>query len=208
MNEPRGFDARLRVMLITPEPGERADWLVRTRAALEGGIACVQLRAKRAPGREAAQAALALRELTRSFGALFIVNGRADVAKACGADGVHLGAAELPAAAARALLGPEALVGYSAHAGEGPAAWAGASYCTFSPVWASPGKGPAQGAAALRAFCAAAGLPVVALGGVSAARMGEAAAAGARGAAVIREVYDAPDSREAARRLCSAWEEN
>ena len=207
MSDARPFDVRLRVMLITPEISERPDWLARTSEALAGGVRCVQLRAKNASARALMDAARTLRELTRAAGALFLVNGRVDVARAAAADGVHLGAAGLPAAAVRALLGAEAVIGYSAHLGEAPAAWRGASYCTFSPVYPSPGKGEAVGAAALQRFVAGADVPVVALGGVTAERMAEAAAAGASGAAVIREIFDAPDPAAAARRLCAAWEE-
>jgi thiamine-phosphate pyrophosphorylase len=193
-------------MLVTPEAGLCPSWLARTRAALEGGVRCVQLRQKTETGRGLWRAAERLREFTRACGALLVVNGRADVARACEADGVHLGAAELPTGAARRLLGPGALVGYSAHAGDAPACWSGASYVTYSPIWASPGKGPALGAAALAAFAGQAGVPVVALGGVGAGQVSAAAAAGACGVAVIREIYDAPDPAAAARRLCAAWE--
>lgn len=193
-------------MLITPPGAAPGPLLETTEAALRGGARCVQLRDKQSPSRALVAAARGLRALTRRHGALLLVNGRVDVAAACEADGVHLGKHELPPAAARRLLGPGALVGYSAHRGDAPADYAGADYVSYSPVYASPGKGEPAGTAGLAAFAAAGAPPIVALGGVTAGRVGELLAAGAWGVAVIREIYDAPDACAVARAVCAEFE--
>jgi thiamine-phosphate pyrophosphorylase len=130
---------------------------------------------------------------------LLLVNGRADVALAAGADGVHLPAAGLPLAPLRRLAaerGRLLLLGRSTHtlAEVEAARDEGADYATFGPVWATPGKGPPSGVDGLRR-AAALGLPVLALGGVDAGRLAAAAAAGARGAAAIRAFADAAATR-------------
>lgn len=191
-------------MLVTPDTAAaKAPLLAATEAALREGVRCVQLRDKRASARDLIMTARSLRTLTRAYEALLLVNGRIDVAAACEADGVHLGANELPPGAARRLLGPGALVGYSAHRGDAPAAYDGADYVTYSPIYATPGKGAPLGAPGLAAFVAAGAPPVIALGGVSAGRVGELLGAGAYGVAVIREIYDAPDPAAAARAVCA-----
>ena len=168
-------------------PGEDlGPWL---DALAEAGVDAVQLREKDLGGRRLLELArLARRRLGPDR--LLLVNGRADVALAAGADGVHLPAAGLPIAALRRRFGDRLLIGRSTHhpAEVREAAAAGADYVTFGPVWATPGKeryGPPPGLSGLRR-AAAVGLPVFALGGVTIERLPEAAAAGARGAAGIR----------------------
>jgi thiamine-phosphate pyrophosphorylase len=122
--------------------------------------------------------------------ALLLVNGRADVALAAGADGVHLPADGVPAGALRARFGSSLLIGVSTHRHDevGRARRDGADYVVFGPVYPPPsasGHGPAVGLAAL-ARAAQAGIPVYALGGVTLERFAEVAAAGAAGVAGIR----------------------
>jgi thiamine-phosphate pyrophosphorylase len=136
------------------------------------------------------------------------VNDRADVALAAGADGVHLPSAGIPPADARRLLGPAALVGVSCHstADVARARDGGASFATFGPLHDTPSKrafGPPVGLAALRE-AARLGLPLVALGGVDAARAPEALRAGAAGVAVIRAWLEVPDAAAAVRALLAA----
>src|SRR5205085_4034186 len=120
-------------------------------------------------GAELARLCRALLPACRERGSKLLVNDRADVALATGADGVHLPAGGLPAAEARKLLGPRALIGASCHSlAEVRAASAGgADFAVFGPVWATPGKGPPLGLQAL-AEAARADLPLFALGGVDA----------------------------------------
>lgn len=120
-----------------------------------------------------------------------LVNGRADVALAAGADGVHLPADGVPAAALRDRLGGRlGLVGVSTHRIEEVerARRDGADYVVFGPVWETPGKPAAHAPAGVAALARAAalGIPVYALGGVTLVRLAAAAAAGAAGVAAIR----------------------
>ena len=116
-----------------------------------------------------------MRELCARFGAPLIVNDRVDIAIASGADGVHLPADSLAIADARRLLGRSRLIGVSTHdIGEVRAAGAGSDFAVFGPVFdplSKTGYGAPRGIAALRAACrAAAGMPVFALGGITAER--------------------------------------
>jgi thiamine-phosphate pyrophosphorylase len=174
--------------------GDLAGWLADLAAA---GVDGVQIREKDLDDRSlweiARSARAALPPATR-----LLVNGRADVALAAGADGVHLPSDGVPAAALRQRFGPGLLLGVSAHSVEEVerARDAGADYAAFGPVWETPGKGPATGAGEL-ARAAASGLPVYALGGVTIQRFGEVAAAGAAGVAAIRLFQRPHELREA-----------
>src|SRR6185437_7343982 len=111
------------------------------------------------------------------YGAYLIVNDRADVTLAAAADGVHLPADSIAIADARRLMGPSRLVGVSTHrpAEAADATAAGADFAVFGPVWpplSKPGYGPARGAEELAAACrAAVGMPLYALGGITAERV-------------------------------------
>ncbi|MGQ3675875.1 thiamine phosphate synthase [Xanthobacter sp. TB0139] len=136
-----------------------------------------------------------LREVTQPFGAALTLHGSAQLALAAGADGVHLPAGS-DARAARALLGPEALIGLSLHdVTEIGALSAGSvDYVTASPVFLSaskPGYGPALGAEGLAHFVTASPVPVVALGGIGVERVSICRAAGALGVAVMGDVMRA-----------------
>jgi thiamine-phosphate pyrophosphorylase len=173
-----------------------ADWL---RDLGEAGIGAVQIREKDLDDRSL----YGLARLARAAlppAARLLVNGRLDVALAAGADGVHLPADGVPAAALRARFGGGVLIGRSTHRVEEVerARDEGADYVTFGPVYATPGKGAPVGVAEL-ARAAAAGLPVYALGGVTLERLGEVAAAGASGIAAIRMFQRQTDLAEVAR---------
>jgi len=171
------------------------DWL---RQLADSGVDAVQVREKDLDDR----ALFALVRRARSLlpsAVLLLVNGRADVALAAGADGVHLPAAGLPAAPLRALaarLGRRLVVGRSTHSPQEveEARREGADYVTFGPLYATPSKaayGAPPGLDGLRR-AAAVGVPVLALGGVTdAARLVEAVRAGAAGVAGIRVFQDA-----------------
>ncbi|MGE5663242.1 MAG: thiamine phosphate synthase [Deltaproteobacteria bacterium] len=200
-----------RVYLVTDRKQARdGDILAAVAAALDGGIRAVQLREKDLGGRELFRLAEAMRRLTARYGARFVVNDRVDVAYAVGADGVHLGGGSIPVADARALLGARALVGRSAHGVDELAAAErdGADFATFGPVYATPSKaayGPPLGVPALAAACAAARIPVFALGGVGPGNMSETLRAGAFGIALISAVVAAADPRAAALELTARF---
>jgi thiamine-phosphate pyrophosphorylase len=170
--------------------------------ALDAGLPAVQLREKDLPGRPLLALAERLRRATAARGAQLFVNDRLDVALAAGADGVHLGGASMPVEVARTLL-PGLLVGASVHGIE-EAARSAADFLFFGPVFATPSKaafGAPQGLAALEAAARASDRPVLAIGGLDAARVAAVRATGAHGVAVIRAILAAPDPAAAARAL-------
>jgi thiamine-phosphate diphosphorylase len=197
----------LRRYLITDaRAGSVARMLDICGAALEGGMTAVQLRAKGWSDRELYDAALALRDICDDADALFVVNDRIDVALAAGADGVHLGVDDLPVAAARRLLGPDAVIGYSPESDidRHVAEKAGASYLGVGPVYKSGTKADAGvpiGLDRLRHVVAATPLPVVGIGGITVGRAADVGAAGAVGVAVVGAVFLAGDPAAAAREL-------
>jgi thiamine-phosphate pyrophosphorylase len=173
-------------------------------AAVAGGVDRVQIREKDLPTRDLMALVRAVRRL--GAGARLLVNERIDVALATGADGIHLGKSTLPVAAARRVA-PGLEIGYSAHSLEEARAAEreGASFVTFSPIYETASKGsegaPPQGIAALREVCRALGIPVLALGGVTAPRVPEVLAAGAGGVAVVSAITEAADIEAAARAI-------
>ena len=181
------------------------------RAACEGGVRAVQLREKDLTAAELFPLALELRALTRHYGARLLINDRIDVALAVGADGVHLGGHSLPTAAARKILGPERLIGVSAHSLEDIAAASrdGADFVTFGPVYFTPSKaayGKPAGLELLGAACDASPLPVFALGGIGPERVGAVLDAGASGVALISAILARPEPAAAARAFISLLE--
>jgi thiamine-phosphate pyrophosphorylase len=188
------------------EPFSAEEW-----AALDAVIAArpgaLQLRDKDLDGGARYRRAERLAARCRQAGVKLLVNDRADVALACGADGVHLPEAGLPPRAVRELLPAGAIVGRSLHAAAGLAASDGADFVLFGPVYDTPSKrafAPPQGTARLAEVCCAASLPVLAVGGVTPERVAELRAAGAAGVAVIGAVLGAADPGAAVRRLLDA----
>lgn len=182
------------------------DPLVLARAMLAGGARLLQLRLKTAATGELLATAAALRELTAAAGATFIVNDRADVARACGADGVHLGQEDLPVEAARPIAGPTAIIGFSTHSEKqlARARSTAADYFAFGPIFATNSKikaEPVLGCAELRAARALTTAPLVAIGGISAASAPAVLAAGADAVAVIAALVRAPDVERATAEL-------
>ncbi len=142
-------------------------------------------------------------------GALFIVNDDAALCAAVGADGVHLGETDGSAAVAREIVGPERIIGVSCYndfALAEAAVAAGADYVAFGSFYASSVKPEARRAdVALLARAGALGVPVVAIGGITAANAGNLERAGAQAVAVISAVFDAPDVEAAARAIAGPW---
>ena len=171
--------------------------------ALAGGIRAVQLREKDLSSRELLELARKMRSLTAAYGAKLLINDRVDIALAADADGVHLGGNSIPLRDARRLLGPNRLIGCSAHSATqlADAEAGGADFAVFGPVYFTPSKaafGPPLGIDALRQARASTRIPVFALGGVGAGNIHEVIAAGADGAALISAVLSAKDPRQAA----------
>lgn len=182
------------------------DALRTTTLALQAGAPVVQLRVKGIGDRELYEFGLRLRQVCTEYGATLLVNDRVDIALAIGAQGTHLGADDLPVAAARRIAGPDHIIGGTAR---DPARAArlvaeGASYLGVGPAYATSTKdglpdplGPDGIAAVARSVS----VPVIAIGGVTASRVAALRAAGAHGVAVVSEISDAPDPAEATRLL-------
>jgi thiamine-phosphate pyrophosphorylase len=191
------------LVLVTDRTATRdRDLVAVVETSLAAGLPAVQLREKDLPGRPLLAVAERLRAVTARTGALLFVNDRVDVAIACGADGVHLGGTSMPVDAARRLLGERALIGVSTHA-PGEAA-TGADFAFFGPVWETPSKSGAQGASQLAVAVRAARIPLLAIGGITPARVADVRAAGAAGVAVIRAILAAADPGAATRALIEA----
>jgi len=184
-----------RTLAISDRAALGLDWETWCAQLAEAGVEALQVREKEVADRELLALARAAR---RSFPppGLLLINGRADVALAAGADGVHLPAAGLPPAATRAVVGPARLLGASTHqAGEIEAA-AGSGlldYVIFGPLHATPSKAGRilpRGISSL-SDVARYGIPVLAVGGIDdGARAAAAIAAGAHGVAGIRAFMD------------------
>jgi thiamine-phosphate pyrophosphorylase len=179
--------------------------------ALGAGVDVVQVRWKEAGDREVLRVVEAALELCRPYGATCIVDDRLDVALAAGADGVHLGAEDLPVARARAVAGPDLVIGATVRdpVAARAAVAAGASYLGTGPAYATATKAglPAPiGTEGVGAVCAAVGVPVVAIGGITVDGVRPLRAAGAHGVAVVGAVADAPDPAGAVRALVAALE--
>jgi thiamine-phosphate pyrophosphorylase len=171
--------------------------------ALRGGVDVFQLRDKDAGDDELLRAAAAARRLCDEHGALFVLNDRPDLAVASGADGVHIGQDDMTIADARAVVGPDMLVGRSTHSREQIDAAAGADYIGVGPVHATPTKlgRPAVGIELVSYAVAHARVPFFAIGGIDAANIADVVAVGATRAAVVRAIGAAADPEAAARAL-------
>ena len=197
------------LLLITDRAQACDDLATVVAAACAGGCRWVSLREKDLPETDQLALFARLRAALSAFDVRLTLHGSAALAQAAGADGVHLPSGADPAAA-RALLGPGALIGLSTHR---PAEAAAADpalldYVTASPVFLSaskPGYGPALGFDGLAAFAAGACVPVIALGGIDAGTAGLCRDAGAAGIAVMGAVMRAADPCALARDLVAAF---
>ncbi len=207
-----------RLYLCTDARRERGDLAEFADAALAGGVDIIQLRDKGSPGeqrfgpleaRQEIEALEILADAARRHGALFAVNDRADIARAAGADVLHLGQDDLPLNVARDIVGDRVVIGRSTHdAGQLAQAIAEeVDYFCVGPCWPTPTKPgrPAPGLdlvhAAARANPAKAWF---AIGGIDAERLPQVLDAGATRVVVVRAITGADDPRAAAARLAAA----
>jgi thiamine-phosphate pyrophosphorylase len=202
----RRADWRVYVITTAPAQARGRSHLEIADAAIRGGATAVQLRMKDAPARAIVKTAREIAARCRDAGVVFIVNDRVDVALASGAHGVHVGQDDLPADAARALLGPGPLLGVSAATPDeaGAAARAGADYLGVGTVYTTATKadaGAAVGLARIREVAASCDLPVVGIGGITVGNAAAVIRAGAAGVAVVTAVTMAADMAEATRLL-------
>lgn len=184
----------------------RAHFAATVEAAVRGGATMVQLREKETPPDEMIRLGRELLAVTRRYGALLIVNDHPAVAREIGADGVHVGRDDPPVAEARALLGPDVIIGASCY-GEldraVAAEQAGADYVAFGTPFPSPTK-PKRTDISLEIFQEArrrVHVPIFAIGGITLANAQQVIDAGADGIAVVSGVFGAPDVEAAAHAL-------
>lgn len=222
VSEPRSrlterlHDARL--YLCTDARRDRGDLADFAEAVLAGGVDIIQLRDKGSTGEQRfgpmpAGSELAaceiLADAVRRHGALVAVNHRADIARAAGADVLHLGQDDLPLNVAREIVGVQTLIGRSTHE-TGEAARAlmeDVDYFCVGPCWPTPTK-PGRPAPGLDLVRAVASMdpdkPWFAVGGIDEQRLEEVLQAGARRVVVVRAITEAADPGAAARRLSAA----
>ena len=180
------------------------------RRAVSGGATMIQARLKSAPARELAALA---RALVSALPVPVLVNDRVDVALAVGAAGAHLGQDDPPLDALRPRIPPGFILGLSVGSREEAdrvAAWP-ADYWSVGPCFHTATKPDAGASLGTEGFAALArrappGVPVIAIGGITAARAGAILAAGAAGVAVTAAVFGASDPAAAARALRAAFD--
>lgn len=192
------------------DPGDLLD------AACRGGASLIQLRQKEAMSdEELIAAARPFREVADRHGALFFLNDRPELVAATGADGVHVGQDDTAVAQARAMAGPNAVVGLSTHtssqviAAQMSRGDARPDQISVGPVWATPTKPgrPATGldlihyAAGVGQAAGAGSIPWFAIGGIDAGSIGQVAEAGATRAVIVRAIRDASDPEAVTRGL-------
>jgi thiamine-phosphate pyrophosphorylase len=175
-------------------------------AAVQGGVTLVQIRDKGDDARAFLTEALELRDALAGSGVPLLVNDRIDIARAIGADGVHLGQSDLPPRIARELLGPDAIVGLSIESrGQvGDGRFDGVDYLGVGPVFATSTKSdaaPPIGLDGLAAIRAATTLPMVGIGGIGPANAASVRATGVAGICVVSAILGATDPAAATRAL-------
>lgn len=197
--------ARSRLYLVLEARPRGADPRPLLDAALRGGVDVVQLRDKELADQALVAAADPFRTACEEHGALFVLNDRPDLVEECGADGAHVGRSDMPIEDARALVGPDRLIGTSASTAAELAAVGGADYVGVT-AFATPTKedAVAGGLELLGDAARSLDVPWFAIGGVELSTMGDVLAAGAPGVAVVRAIRDADDPETAARLLRSA----
>ncbi len=215
MDHPRDRLASASLYLCTDARRERGDLAAFAEAALAGGVDIIQLRDKGSPGeqqygpleaRDELAALEVLADAARRHNALLAVNDRADIARASGADVLHLGQNDLPVSVAREIVGPRPLIGRSTHDRDQAAAAVTeqVDYFCVGPCWPTPTK-PGRPAPGLPLVEAAAELrtdkPWFAIGGIDEQRLPEVLDAGARRVVVVRAITSAEDPQSAASRL-------
>ena len=180
----------------TPDDPRFLNTLRLVQAAVAAEVPLFQIREKTLPARVLYELTARAVEITRGSQIRLLVNDRSDIARAAGADGVHLTTHSLPAGEVRRIYGSEFLIGVSTHSLEGAreAAKAGADFVVFGPVFETESKrvyGAPQGVEKLREVTRELGdFPVVAIGGITIDNVEVCFAAGASGVAAIRLLND------------------
>lgn len=197
----------LRLYLVTDRPlslGRDIDWIV--EEAVKGGATMVQLREKDCSTREFIELAAKLKETLKPLGIPLLINDRIDVALAVDADGVHIGQSDMPYKTARALLGPDKIIGLSVENMEDirVANELDVDYVGISPVYSTHTKTDTAAPFGLEGLREAVKLsihPTVAIGGMNMKTAKDVMACGTDGIAVVSAIVSADSPCEAARNL-------
>jgi len=176
------------------------------KAAVHGGVTCVQLREKSCSTKEFIEDALRIKDFLKAHYIPLIINDRIDVAMAVQADGVHLGQSDMPLEMAKAILKDSMIIGISAESVEDAveAEKGGADYIGVSPVFATPTKtdtAPPLGLEGIQAIRRGVQIPIVGIGGLNKDNCADVIRSGADGIAVVSAIVSADNPEKAARGL-------
>ena len=179
-----------------------------TREALAGGATAIQMREKKMKSRDLCNLASSLKKIAKKRRALFIVDDRVDIAKACDADGVHLGNKDLPINIARKLLGKKKIIGVTVRnlSQALRAQKEGADYLSLGPIFPTrtkQGLPPPRGLKAIARIKKKIKIPLIAIGGINRNNVTKVIRAGADGVAVVSAVIRAENVRKDTRELLS-----
>lgn len=198
--------ARLYFVLDARPHGEDPE--ARVEAALRGGADIVQIREKKLGRREIERSAATVRRLCDTYSALFIINDDPELARSVDADGVHVGQDDVAVEEARAMLGPDAIIGLSTHSEEQIRASAErpVDHISVGPIWETPTKEgrPAVGLDLIGFAAREAPHPFFAIGGIDLGNVSQVVDAGAERLCVVRALRDADDPADVASRLRAA----
>ena len=179
--------------------------------ALQGGATFVQLREKNLEKEAFLAEAWEIKALCRKYNVPFVINDDVDIALAVDADGVHVGQDDMEAGDVRAKLGPDKIIGVSAHTVEEAllAQARGADYLGAGAVFPTGSKADADDMSheMLQAICEAVDIPVIAIGGITRNNVKELSGKGLSGIAVISAIFGQPDIKKAASELKQLTEE-
>ena len=198
--------ASLRLYGVTDRSWLRGETLVQqVEKALQGGVTFLQLREQQLQEEEFLEEALKIRELCSRYHVPFVIDDNVKVALRSGADGVHLGQADMGIQEARRILGEDKIIGLSART-VGQAVQAekdGADYLGAGAVFGTSTKSDAitLPKGILKEICRSVSIPVVAIGGINSSNLLELRGTGISGAAVVSAIFAAEDIAAAARRL-------
>lgn len=173
--------------------------------SLKAGATCIQLREKDLSFEEFLAEAKRIKAITDTCGVPFIINDNVEVAISCGADGVHVGQSDLEAGETRKHIGKNMILGVSAQTVEQAvlAEQSGADYIGVGAVFSTSTKLDADAVSfdALKEICKSVSIPVVAIGGISAANIMLLSGSGIDGVAVVSAIFSKPDIAQATREL-------
>jgi len=173
--------------------------------ALQGGATCIQLREKELNDEAFLREATSIKELCNQYNIPFIVNDNVNIAVACGADGIHVGQADMEAGNVRRLVGESMILGVSVQTAEQAvlAEQSGADYLGVGAVFATSTKPDAEivSLSALKEICASVSIPVVAIGGIYRHNIMKLAGTGIDGVALVSAIFASSDIENECRQL-------